>query len=106
MSKYENGWILSPHHSDGDSDETSQAGSFLTLATVEIVYYLPDFPSLVQRFVVQNVDRAPEFPKLHRFLAFWRRKIDATLCSIAVSHLPLEQRQAHLRAAAETQLLH
>lgn len=56
------------------------------LATVEIHYYLPDHPSLLQMFLWQQYDIAPRFPELHRFLDHWRREIDAALHSIRVAH--------------------
>lgn len=56
------------------------------LATVQIHYYLPDHPSLLQMFVMQQYDIAPRFPELDRFLAFWRREIEAVLHSVRVAH--------------------
>ena len=59
------------------------------LSTVEIHYYLPDHRSLLQQFVMQQYDVAPQFPELDRFLAFWRREIDAVLHSVRVAHKDL-----------------
>jgi uncharacterized protein Usg len=56
------------------------------LSTVEIHYYMPDHRSLLQQFVMQQYDVAPHFPELDRFLAFWRREIDAVLHSVRVAH--------------------
>ena len=41
------------------------------LTTAEITYHLPDYPHILQSFVWQNLDLAPTFPALRRFLAFW-----------------------------------
>ena len=38
------------------------------LTTVEIHYFMPDHPSLLQLFVWQEYDVAPRFPVLHEFL--------------------------------------
>ncbi len=43
------------------------------LTTAEILYHLPDHPSLLQSYIWQEYDLAPEFPVLHRFLDFWTR---------------------------------
>jgi uncharacterized protein Usg len=59
-------------------------GSALT--TAEIHYYLPDHPSLLQLFIWQDYDEAPEFPALRMFLDHWRGHIDATLHSVRVAH--------------------
>lgn len=56
------------------------------LATIQIHYYLPDHPSLLQQFVLQQYDIAPRFPELDRFLGFWRREIEAVLHSVRVAH--------------------
>jgi uncharacterized protein Usg len=52
------------------------------LATAEVVYYLPDHPSLLQTFLWQTLDLAPRYPRIHRFLDFWRREIDAVIHSV------------------------
>jgi uncharacterized protein Usg len=44
------------------------------LATAEILYHLPDHPSILQSFIWQELDIAPEFPGLHKFLVFGRRR--------------------------------
>lgn len=49
-------------------------GSALT--TAEIHYLLPDYPSLLQLFIWQDYDEAPDFPALHLFLGHWHREIE------------------------------
>jgi uncharacterized protein Usg len=56
------------------------------LTTVKIHYFLPDHPSLLQLFVLQQYDVAPKFPVLGTFLDFWRRDIEAQLHSVQVAH--------------------
>lgn len=55
------------------------------LTTAEILYYLPDHPSLLQEFLWQTLDEAPNFPRIHRFLGFWRREVHAVIHSVQVS---------------------
>lgn len=52
------------------------------LATAEVLYYMPDHPTLLQSFVWQTLDLAPQYPRIHRFLNFWRREIDAVIHSV------------------------
>ncbi len=67
-----------------DQDFTRRlAGESLT--TTEVLYYIPDHPSLLQSFMWQTLDLAPEFPKVHRFLGFWKREIHAVIHSVTVS---------------------
>lgn len=55
------------------------------LTTAEILYHLPDHPSLLQTYLWQEYDLAPDFPELHRFLGFWTREIDGRLHSVLVA---------------------
>jgi uncharacterized protein Usg len=69
----------------GDPDFIRQVEGY-GLATVRIHYWMPDHPSLLQLFVLQQYDIAPRFPELDRFLGYWRREIDAVLHSVEVAH--------------------
>ena len=42
------------------------------LTTARILYRMPDHPSVLQEFIWQTYDLAPEFPELTRFVTFWR----------------------------------
>jgi uncharacterized protein Usg len=55
------------------------------LTTAQIYYHLPDHPDLLQEFVWQNYDLAPKFPKLVRFLDFWKAEIEGALHSVYVA---------------------
>lgn len=59
------------------------------LATAEVVYRLPDHPAILQSFVWQHYDIAPEFPVLRRFLDHWTAHIEAELHSVRVSRRDL-----------------
>ena len=54
------------------------------LSTVEIVYHMPDHPSLLQTFIWQYMDLAPDYPELNKFLDFWRKNLDGALHSVRV----------------------
>jgi len=55
------------------------------LTTAEVLYYIPGHPKLLQSFLWQTLDVAPDFPRIQRFLDFWRREIDAVIHSVAIS---------------------
>jgi uncharacterized protein Usg len=61
------------------------------LSTIEIHYWMPDHPGLLQQFVYQQYDVAPRYPELKRFLDFWRREIEAVLHSVRFNHQHLIQ---------------
>jgi uncharacterized protein Usg len=69
------------------------------LTTAEILYHLPDHPSLVQTFVWQDYDLHPRFPRLIGFLDFWTRNLDGKLGRIRVAHKGLVQ-AAEMRLVA------
>lgn len=75
------------------------------LTTAKILYHLPDHPALLQTFVWQNLDLAPRFPELNRFLAFWQREIEGKLHSVTVAAVGLVS-PAELRYAGGEFSLH
>jgi uncharacterized protein Usg len=54
------------------------------MTTAEILYHLPDHPAVLQSFIWQQLDIAPRFPELHKFLDFWSRSIEGKLHSVRV----------------------
>ena len=69
------------------------------LTTAEILYHLPDHPHLLQSYVWQEFDLAPDFPMLRKFLDFWNRSLDGKLHSVRLAHAPLmaPTRLGHVR---------
>jgi len=59
------------------------------LTTAEILYHLPDHPLLLQSFIWQQLDLAPRYPELRRFLDFWSLNLDGKLHSVKVAQAPL-----------------
>ncbi|MCP5432013.1 MAG: usg protein [Alphaproteobacteria bacterium] len=59
------------------------------LTTAEILYHLPDHPKLLQSYLWQELDLAPRFPVLRKFLDFWRLNLDGRLHSVRVAAAPI-----------------
>ena len=55
------------------------------LMTAEILYHMPDHPELLQSFLWQELDLAPRFPVLNRFLRFWEDNIEGRLHTVRVA---------------------
>lgn len=55
------------------------------LTTAEIIYRLPDHPALLQTFVWQDYDTAPQYPMLKKFLRFWETNIQGALHTVRVA---------------------
>jgi len=72
-------------HSGPGRDFGAQVAGF-SLTTAEILYRLPDHPSLLQTYVWQDYDLHPRFPRLMQFLSFWSRNLDGELFRVRVAH--------------------
>jgi uncharacterized protein Usg len=59
------------------------------LTTAEILYHLPDHPNVLQSFVWQDLDIAPQFPVLSKFLDFWQRELEGPVHSVRVASAKL-----------------
>ena len=69
------------------------------LTTAEILYRIPDHPEILQTFIWQDLDLAPGYPVLRKFLDFWRRELDGPLYSVRVASAR-EVKPAKFRQAA------
>lgn len=76
------------------------------LTTAEILYHLPDHPRLLQSYVWQELDLAPKFPSLKKFLEFWERELDGKLHSVRVAHAELIVPGHHFRHIQHCHTLH
>ncbi|MGR9260901.1 usg protein [Rhizobium leguminosarum] len=59
------------------------------LTTAQILYHLPDHPAILQTYVWQDYDLAPDFPEMRGFLKFWEEKLDGPLHSVRYVHRKL-----------------
>lgn len=89
------------------TSETELAQQLLgyRLTTAEILYHLPDHPTVLQSFIWQQLDIAPGFPVLCRFLTFWEREIEGRLHSVRVASVGLVS-AAQWRHADHLRYLH
>lgn len=56
------------------------------LTTAEFYYGLPDYPSVLNTFIWQDYDLAPDHPKLFEFIEFWQKDIEGPLRSVRFTH--------------------
>ena len=76
-----------------------------SLTTAEILYRMPDHPSLIQSYIWQDYDLHPRFPKLKGFLDFWTKNLEGRLHKVLVAHTSLIK-PAELRLVAADFTLH
>ena len=72
-----------------ERDELTKMLRDYRLTTAEILYHFPDHPRLLQTYVWQELDLAPKFPVLNKFLDFWNRELDGKIHSVRVAHTEL-----------------
>ena len=75
------------------------------ITTAEILYRMPDHPAFLQTYVWQDLDLAPAFPVLKKFLDFWERNLDGKLFKVRVAHSELIK-PAEFRLNASLMTLH
>lgn len=56
------------------------------LTTAEFFYRLPDFTHVLNSFIWQDYDVAPDHPRLFRFVEFWQDQIEGPLHSVRFTH--------------------
>ena len=59
------------------------------LTTAHILYRMPDHPAFLQEYIWQELDIAPRFPVLAKFLRFWELNLDGKLHSVKVASVQL-----------------
>ena len=59
------------------------------ITTAEILYWRPDHNHVLQSFVWQNLDLAPRFPNLTKFLDFWEKSLEGKLHRVRVANAKL-----------------
>ncbi|MEM1232713.1 MAG: aspartate-semialdehyde dehydrogenase [Pseudomonadota bacterium] len=56
------------------------------LTTAEMFYGMPDHPSVLNTFIWQDYDQAPDHPRLFEFISFWQEEIEGPLNSVRFTH--------------------
>ncbi|MBI1418033.1 MAG: aspartate-semialdehyde dehydrogenase [Limimaricola sp.] len=56
------------------------------LTTAEMFYHMPDHPHVINTFVWQDYDQAPDHARLFRFIEYWQESIEGPLHSVRFVH--------------------
>ena len=59
------------------------------LTTAELFYRMPDYTQVLNSFIWQDYDLAPDHQRLFDFVEFWQREIDGPLHSVQFTHRTL-----------------
>ncbi len=56
------------------------------LTVAEMFYHMPDYPHVLNSFIWQDYDLAPDHPRLFSFIEFWQAEIEGPLHSVRFTH--------------------
>ncbi len=59
------------------------------LTTAEMFYRMPDYRHVLNTFIWQDYDLAPDFPTLFHFIEVWQDQMDGPLHSVRFTHRKL-----------------
>ena len=62
----------------------------LVLVTVEIFYWMPDYPHVLQEFIIQSYDTKPDYPWVTDYLDFWKDEIEGKIKYVEVFDSPID----------------
>jgi uncharacterized protein Usg len=55
-----------------------------TLVNVTVLYYMPDYRSILNEFIWQTMDVYPRCPRVDRFIQFWEAEIEAKIKEVQI----------------------
>ena len=59
------------------------------LTTAELLYRMPDYQNVLNTFVWQEYDLAPDHDRLLKFISFWHDELEGPLHSVRFVHRKL-----------------
>lgn len=68
---------------------------------LQVIYYLPDYPTILQEFTWGYDDRIPELVRTHKFLNHWKKNIDAVISEALISISSNNGRPSNWRSVDE-----
>lgn len=86
---------------NGENDIENILLNGYSLTTAEIIYHMPDRPHILQTYIWQDYDLAPQYPVLNSFLTFWEKELDGPLHSIVLADQQLIKADEFLHYAGE-----
>ncbi|MBZ0130049.1 MAG: usg protein [Rhodobacteraceae bacterium] len=59
------------------------------VTTAEMLYRMPDHRNVLNTYVWQHMDLAPDYPRLFAFIEFWQDRIEGPLQAVRFVHRKL-----------------
>ena len=61
------------------------------IATVDVLYWMPEYNNVLQEFMWQTEDIKPHYPRVYRFLHYWKDNIDAVIAEVQIVDSPITE---------------
>ena len=55
------------------------------LVLVNVFYWMPDYENVLQEFIWQTKDIEPTYPRVNKFLNYWKDNVDAVINEVVLS---------------------
>ena len=55
------------------------------LVLVYVFYWMPDYENVLQEFIWQTKDIEPTYPRVNKFLNYWKDNVDAVINEVVLS---------------------
>lgn len=72
-----------------NAEETELMLKGYGLTTAEMIYAMPDHQRVLNSFIWQDYDLAPAYPRLTKFIEFWKAEIEGPLRAVRFTHRKL-----------------
>lgn len=57
------------------------------LVSLRVYYYMPDYRDLIQEFMWQTMDIKPKYPRVNKFLNYWKENIEAVIADVEMAEM-------------------
>jgi len=57
------------------------------LVSLRVFYYMPDYRDLIQEFMWQTMDIKPKYPRVNKFLNYWKENIEAVIADVEMAEM-------------------
>ncbi len=51
---------------------------------IRVYYYVPDYTKIINEFIWQTIDKPYEYPRIRKFLNYWKNNIEAVIKEIEI----------------------
>lgn len=57
------------------------------LVSLRVFYYMPDYRDIIQEFMWQTMDIKPKYPRVNKFLNYWKENIEAVIADVEMAEM-------------------